>query len=232
MRESLRGTASPGFADRLHAGADSAAFPCHRSAHGSKSAGRAIYSGRLQLFGIALYGLEHDLVRKVCNFSGSSSIESRPRVGHVCAPLEDVHADAVAIGAGPGGGHVEPVAGRGMPRPDRRPGRRGPPRLPQGPCRDGARQRRLRRPSARPRSRAVAVRRHPGLDQGPVRYRRRRDHLGLSRAARRRARDGGRGRGGAAAGRRPDPDRPHQHDRVRLLRPRHQPALRHAAQSV
>jgi hypothetical protein len=53
----------------------------------------------LQLFGITLSGLEHDLVRKVCNFSGSCSIESRPRVGHVCAPLEDTYADAVAIGA-------------------------------------------------------------------------------------------------------------------------------------
>ncbi len=192
----------------------------------------AVHSDCLQLFGIALFGLQHDLVRKVCNFSGSCTIESRPRVGHVCAPLEDVHADAVAIGAGPRGGHVEPVAGRGMPRPDRRPGRRGPPRLPQGPCRHRARQRRLHRPSARPRGRPVAVRRHTRLDQGPVRHRRRRDHLGLGRSARRPARDGGRGRGGAAAGRRPDPDRPHQHDRVRLHRPRHQPALRHAAQPI
>ena len=35
----------------------------------------------------------------------------------------------------------------------------------------------------------------------------------------------------APAGGRADPGRPHQHDRVRLLRPRHQPALRHAARA-
>ena len=35
--------------------------------------------------------------------------------------------------------------------------------------------------------------------------------------------------GSAPAARRLHPDRPHQHDRVRLFRPRHQSALRHAA---
>ncbi len=87
---------------------------------------------------------------------------------------------------------------------------------------------RLRRRGAAP----SRVRRHSDLGQGPVRRCRRRHHVGLGGAARRAARGGRRGGGGAPARRRPDPDRPHQHDRVRVHRPRHQSALRHAAQSL
>ena len=46
------------------------------------------------------------------------------------------------------------------------------------------------------------------------------------------AADAGRAERRAAARRRLHPDRPHQHDRVRLLRPRHQSALRHAGQCL
>ena len=75
-------------------------------------------------------------------------------------------------------------------------------------------------------------RRHPGLDQGPVRYRRRRDHGGLDRAADAAPATARRAGGGAAARCRLHSDRAHQHDRVRLLRARHQSALRHPVEPL
>ena len=166
--------------------------------------------------------------------TASPPIDRRARVGHVCVPIGwDLHnADAGAIGARNGGRSIEPVPGRGMPRPDRRPRRRRPSRVPEGACRDRARRGGLHRQRAPPWYRAVAFRRHSRLDQGPVRCRRRRHHVGLGGVARCAARRGRCAGGGAPARRRPDPDRPHQHDGVRVHRPRHQSALRHAAQSL
>ncbi len=132
----------------------------------------------------------------------------------------------------PCGRSKEPRPGRGMPRPHQGSGRRGQARLPEGPRGSIARGGRLLRPPARQGAGAVAVRRHPGLDQGPVRHRGRRHHGRLDRAARRRARGERRAERGAAARRGLHPDRPQQHDRVRLLGPGHQPALRHARQRL
>ncbi len=98
-------------------------------------------------------------------------------------------------------------------------------------------------PSARARWRApptccarqpssLAARKPADLDQGPVR-RRRRDDMRRQRRARRCAARHGLGADRRAAGRgRRRSGGAHQHDRVRLLRPRPQPPLRHAAQPV
>ena len=79
--------------------------------------------------------------------------------------------------------------------------------------------------------RRLAARRHPGLDQEPLR-RGRRDDARRLEGARRRAAGQRRcaGGGAPARGRRGD-RRQHQHERVRLLGRRLQPALRHAGQS-
>ena len=67
-----------------------------------------------------------------------------------------------------------------------------------------------------------------GLDQGPVRHRGRDHRRRLDGARRRRPCRGRLPRRGAAARRGRCLHRPHQHERVRLLRRRHQPAPRHA----
>ncbi len=92
-------------------------------------------------------------------------------------------------------------------------------------------RRRGERPAAQGGPRAVAARGTAGLDQEPLR-RRRRDHaVGLQGARRCAACQGRRARRGAAAcGRRGDRGQ-HQHERVRLLGRGLQPALRHARQS-
>ena len=76
---------------------------------------------------------------------------------------------------------------------------------------------------------AGAARRHSRLDQEPVRRRRRDDAVRLPGARRRAACAAGRAGGGATAGGRRGDRRQHQHERVRLLGRRLQPALRHAA---
>ena len=78
------------------------------------------------------------------------------------------------------------------------------------------------------RARTKPLCRHSDRPEGPVRHRRR-SHTGrLARAGRRAARRRARTRRAAHAGGRLRADGPHQHDRVRLLRSRHQSALRHA----
>ena len=74
--------------------------------------------------------------------------------------------------------------------------------------------------------------RHSRVDQGSVRYQGTGDPRWLPCAGGFRAGRGRRARGGAAAPRRLHRDRPHQHDRIRLFRHRHQPALRHAEERV
>ena len=83
-------------------------------------------------------------------------------------------------------------------------------------------------PAAQGQGRAIAVCRHSGLDQGSVRHQGAGDPRRLARAGRFSAGGGRCARGGAAAPGRLRRDRPHQHDRVRLFRDRHQSALRHA----
>ena len=78
------------------------------------------------------------------------------------------------------------------------------------------------------RCRAVALCRHSRLGQGPLRHQGPGDPRRLARAGRFRAGRGRCARGGAVAPCRLHRDRPHQHDRVRLFRHRHQSALRHA----
>ena len=84
----------------------------------------------------------------------------------------------------------------------------------------------------RARPRTESLRRHSRQPEGPVRYRRRADAGRLARAGRCTAGHRARGRRAAHACRRFRADGPHQHDRVRLLRPRHQSALRHAVLAV
>ena len=71
------------------------------------------------------------------------------------------------------------------------------------------------------------LRRHSGFDQGSVRHQGPGDPRRLARARRFAARGSRRAGGGAAAACRLHRDRPHQHDRIRLFRDRHQSALRH-----
>ena len=85
---------------------------------------------------------------------------------------------------------------------------------------------------ARPRRRRRRYAGIPGLDQGPVRHQGPGDPRRLARAGGFRAGRGRCARGGAAARGRLCRDRPHQHDRVRLFRHRHQSALRHAEERL
>ena len=83
-------------------------------------------------------------------------------------------------------------------------------------------------PAARGQGGAVALCRHSRLDQGSVRHQGAGDPRRLPRAG---GFSSGGSRcdgGGAAAPCRFHRDRPHQHDRIRLFRNRHQSALRHA----
>ena len=128
--------------------------------------------------------------------------------------------------------HQRPQAGRRMPCQNRRPRGRGRARLHS--CRRGGRDRSggSDGPAARGQGGAVALCRHSRLDQGSVRHQGAGDPRRLARAGGFSA--GGRrcAGGGAAAPRRFCRDRPHQHDRVRLFRHRHQSALRYAEERV
>ena len=109
--------------------------------------------------------------------------------------------------------------------------RRGRARLPHGLRGGGARRRRCGRRAGQGRHLARAARRRDRQHQGPVRRRGRADARRLAHP-RRCAAGQGRCAGGAAAarGRRRD-RRQDQHERVRVLGRRHEPALRHAGQS-
>ena len=130
------------------------------------------------------------------------------------------------------GQHHQPRAGGGQPGADRRPGRRGRAGLHTGLCRLRAGDGRCDGRAAPSRAGAVALGRHPGRAEGPVR-RGRRPHAGRVARAGRRAAGRGTCAGGAAhAGGGVRAAGADQHDGVRLLRPGDQPALRHAAQPV
>ena len=113
----------------------------------------------------------------------------------------------------------------------RRSERRGRARLPHGLRGGGARCRGCGRCARESRHFARAPRRRDRHHQGPVRRRGRADARGLEDPRRCAAGQGRRaGRAAAARGRRRD-RRQDQHERVRVLRRRHEPALRHAGQS-
>ena len=128
--------------------------------------------------------------------------------------------------------HQRPQARRRVPCANRRPLGRGRARLHS--CRCGSRDRSggSDGPAARGQGGAVALCRHSRLDQGSVRHQGAGDPRRLARAGGFSAGGSRCAGGGAAAPRRFRGDRPHQHDRVRLFRHRHQPALRHAEERV
>ena len=124
--------------------------------------------------------------------------------------------------------HDQPGAGGTMPRPHRRSERRRRARVHQGARRAGTRDGGCDgRVASRP-ARTQSLCRHSRQPEGPVRYRRRSHARRLARAGRCAA--GHRACTGRAAyaGRPLRAGGPHQHDRVRLLRSRHQSPLRHA----
>ena len=77
--------------------------------------------------------------------------------------------------------------------------------------------------------RALAARGHSGVGEGPLRHRRPGDARRFPRARRRAAREGRRARGRPPATRGRRDRRSHEHERIRVLRARPEPALRHAA---
>ena len=87
-------------------------------------------------------------------------------------------------------------------------------------------------PAARGQGGAVALCRHSRLDQGSVRHQGAGDPRRLARAGGFGAGGSRCAGGGAAAPCRLRRDRPHQHDRIRLFRDRHQSALRHAEERL
>ena len=137
--------------------------------------------------------------------------------------------------AGPGSGgrqHHQSRADRGEPGAHCRPGGRGRASVHQGACGGGARDGGGDGHSAPRRARAKPLRWHSGRPEGPVRHRGR-AHAGRVARARRRTAGRRQRTGGATnAGCRVRAGGPHQHDRVRVLRPRHQSALRHAVVAV
>ena len=128
--------------------------------------------------------------------------------------------------------HQRPKARRRVPGQDRRRLRRGRTRLHS--CRRGSRDRSggSDGPAARGQGGAVALCRHSRLDQGSVRHQGAGHPRRLARAGGFRPGGSRCARRGAAAPCRLHRDRPHQHDRIRLFRHRHQPALRHAEKRV
>ena len=97
-------------------------------------------------------------------------------------------------------------------------------------CRDRCRGR--NGPAAQGQGGTVAVCRHSGLDQGSLRHKGAGDPRRFARAGGFRAGGGRRAGGGAVARGRLRCDRPHQHDRIRLFRHRHQSAFRHAEECL
>ncbi len=96
-------------------------------------------------------------------------------------------------------------------------------------CAGGAGHGARRRRRARRGQRAVAAGGTAGVDQGSVRRSGPGDGRRLARAGAPERRDLGRNRRGAAARGRRGAARPHQHERIRVLGPGPEPALRHAA---
>ena len=121
-----------------------------------------------------------------------------------------------------------------MPRQDRRSRRRGR----SAPSSTSTRTPRSLRPTrwtgcARRNAAPSPLCRHSRLDQGSVRHQGAGDPRRLARAGGDSRAGGGRcAGGGAAAPGRLHRDRPHQHDRIRLFRHRHQSALRHAEERL